>query len=72
MNIVTLVQTILAVLLIFGVLMQARGAGIGGAIGGSDSAGFSTRRGSEKVIFTATIIIAILFFGVSIVRILVQ
>lgn len=74
MNIVTLIQTILAVLLIAGILLQTRGAGMGGAMGGGgdSSSGFSTRRGSEKTIFTGTIIVALIFFGVSVVRVLVQ
>ena len=57
------VQIILSVLLVAIVLLQRTGAQVGGAFGGSDnwSSAFHTRRGIEKVLVTATIIIAILF-----------
>ena len=57
------VQVILSVLLVAAILLQRTGAQVGGAFGGSDnwSSAFHTRRGFEKTLFTATIIIAILF-----------
>ncbi|MFA6432501.1 MAG: preprotein translocase subunit SecG [Candidatus Paceibacterota bacterium] len=57
------VQIILSVLLVAIILLQRTGAQVGGAFGGSDnwSSAFHTRRGLEKVLFTATIIIAVLF-----------
>ena len=56
------VQLILSLLLVGGVLLQQTGAGLGGAFGGDNfSAGFHTRRGAEKFLFHATIVIAILF-----------
>ncbi len=67
--IITIVQIVLAALLIIAILLQQRGAGLSGAFGGEGSV-YSTRRGAEKIIFIATIIIAILFFGVSVIRIL--
>ena len=55
------IQIILALLLVGAVLLQQSGAGIGGAFGGADGGGFYTRRGFEKFLFQATIVIAILF-----------
>lgn len=56
------VQIILSILLIGGVLLQQRGAGLGGAFGGNDSGEtYYTRRGAEKVLFQGTIIVAVLF-----------
>ncbi len=57
------VQIILSVLLVAAILLQRTGASVGGAFGGSDnfSSAFHTRRGFEKGLFTATIIIAVLF-----------
>jgi protein translocase SecG subunit len=57
------VQIILSVLLVGAVLLQRTGAQVGGAFGGSDnlSSAYHTRRGFEKVLFSATIVIAILF-----------
>lgn len=65
---IIIIQSILAVLLIASILIQRRGSGIGGAFGG-DSSAYSTRRGAEKFIFISTIVLAILFFAVSVARI---
>jgi len=55
-------QIILSILLVGGVLLQQTGSSLGGAFGGDNfAAGFHTRRGAEKFLFQATIIIAILF-----------
>lgn len=55
------VQLALAALLVAGVLLQVRGAGLGGAFGAGDGFGFNTRRGAEKYLFIGTIVIAVLF-----------
>lgn len=56
------IQMVLAVLLIAGVLLQQSETGLGGAFGGSDgSTGAHTRRGAEKVLFTGTIVVSVLF-----------
>lgn len=57
------IQIILSVLLVATILLQQTDAGLGGAFGGSDTMGpgHHTRRGPEKVLFYATIIIAVLF-----------
>ena len=56
------IQIGLSILLVAVILLQQTGAGLGGAFGGSDSSsGFHTRRGAEKILFNATIVIAILF-----------
>lgn len=60
-NTLPYIQVTLSVLLVIVILFQQTGAGLGGAFGGSDSSGFHTRRGAEKILFYATIIIAILF-----------
>lgn len=70
MSPITIAQTVLGALLIIAILLQQRGSGLGGSFGG-DSSTYATRRGAEKFIFTATIILAILWIGISIVRLLV-
>jgi preprotein translocase subunit SecG len=56
------IQIVLAVLLIGSVMLQQTGASLGGAFGGDNfSAAYHTRRGSEKYLFWATIVIGILF-----------
>jgi len=55
-------EIILSVLLMGAVVMQRTGAQVGGAFGGSDnmSSAFHTRRGLEKGLFTATLVMAVL------------
>lgn len=56
------IQIVLSVLLIACVLLQQTGASLGGAFGGDNfSAAYHTRRGSEKFLFRATIVVAVLF-----------
>ena len=55
-------QIVLSLLLITGIVLQNRGASIGGAFGGDNFAStFYKRRGAEKFLFQATIVVAILF-----------
>ncbi len=57
------IQITLSVLLIGAILMQRSEAGAGGAFGGGDggSSAVHTKRGSEKTLFQATIVLGILF-----------
>lgn len=57
------VDIILSVVLVVLILLQRTGAQVGGAFGGNDnwSSAFHTRRGLEKGLFIATIIVAVLF-----------
>lgn len=65
-------QIILALLLIAGIVLQQRGAGLGGAFGGDNFAStFYKRRGAEKFLFNATVVVAILFVLSAIVGFLV-
>ncbi len=51
----------LSILLIVGIVLQQRGATLGGAFGGDNFAStFYKRRGAEKFLFNATIAIAVL------------
>ena len=52
----------LSLLLIIGIILQQRGSSLGGAFGGDNFAStFYKRRGAEKFLFNATIVIAILY-----------
>ena len=54
-------EIILSILLIVGIVLQQRGATLGGAFGGDNFAStFYKRRGAEKFLFNATIGIAII------------
>jgi preprotein translocase subunit SecG len=65
--ILNIVQVVLAILLASAILLQARGSGVGLAFGGDGNV-YRTRRGVEKKLHLATIVLAILFFGVSLVN----
>lgn len=58
------VQIGLSVVLILLILIQSKGAGLSGVFGGEGNV-YRTKRGAEKIIFIATIIVVILFFGVA-------
>ncbi len=61
------VQIVLSILLIGGVLLQQSDAALGSAFGGGDSfsSGYHTKRGAEKTIFVATMVVAVLFVATS-------
>jgi len=61
-NILNIAQIILAVLLVLFILLQARGAGVGGIFGGGGNV-YLAKRGIEKKLFHATVVVAILFFA---------
>ncbi|GHO88905.1 preprotein translocase subunit SecG [Dictyobacter formicarum] len=64
---IRIVQIILSIAVIVFILLQARGAGLGSAFGGSSAGSvFKTRRGVERLIFNATIIFIVLFALVSV------
>jgi preprotein translocase subunit SecG len=56
-NVTTIVSAVLMIILI---LMQARGASLGAGFGGSSEL-HTARRGVDKTIYQATIIMAIIF-----------
>ncbi len=56
------VQVALSILLMLCIVLQRTGASLGGAFGADNfSTGFHTRRGFEKTLFRATIVLAVLF-----------
>jgi preprotein translocase subunit SecG len=64
-------QIILSVLLIGAIVLQRTGASLGGAFGADNfSSGFHTRRGLEKTLFYATIVLGILFAVTALVNLL--
>ncbi len=53
---------ILSISLIVSVILQSKGGGLGGLTGADTGGVFSARRGIEKTLFRATVVLAILFF----------
>lgn len=67
------IQIVLSALLVGAVLLQRSEAGLGSAFGSDGfSSGFHTRRGAEKLLFNATIIIAILFTASSLLALVLR
>ncbi len=66
------IQIVLAVLLMVFILLQQTGATLGGAFGGDNfSAAYHTRRGTEKWLFWATIVVGVLFLVCSFAALIV-
>lgn len=59
-------QIIIAVALITVILLQQRGQGLGSVFGGGGSS-FHTKRGMEKILFTSTIALGIIFILTAII-----
>lgn len=53
---------IVSIALITAVVLQSKGAGLGGLTGQDAGAGFSARRGIEKTLFRVTIVFSFIFF----------
>ena len=70
-NLLSIIQMVVAVLLVICVLLQQRGSGMGGIFGGGGE-GYHTKRGMEKVIFTSTIILAFIFLALGLARLIIS
>lgn len=65
----SIAQLVSAVVLIALIMLQERSSGLSGVFGGgSQDSSYQTRRGLERGIFWATILMAIVFAGLSALR----
>ena len=55
---------IISVLLIVSVILQSKGAGLGGLTGADAGSVFTARRGVERTLFWTTIVLSVVFFAV--------
>lgn len=69
-SILNIVQIVIAVLLVATILLQQRGAGLGSAFG-SEGGVYYKKRGMEKIIFTGTVVLAVLFILIAFIRMLI-
>lgn len=68
-----LLQIVISVVLIVVILLQVKGSGFGAALGGmSGGSVFRTKRGLERTLFQATIILTIVFIFVSFLSVQAQ
>jgi preprotein translocase subunit SecG len=61
---------IISVLLILSVILQSKGAGLGGLTGADTGSIFTARRGVERTLFRITIILSVIFFALVITLLL--
>ncbi len=66
-----LAQIVIAIAVIVLVLLQGKSAGLSSMFGGSDMGVYKTRRGVEKTMFNATIVLGILFGILALVTVIV-
>lgn len=67
------IQIVLSILLVASIVLQQTGSSLGGAFGSDNfSAGFHTRRGAEKFLFQATIVLAALFAASAFIALIIQ
>jgi preprotein translocase subunit SecG len=64
---ISIALIITSIALIVSVILQSKGAGLGGLTGGDSGGIFTARRGIEKVLFRVTIGLSVLFFILSII-----
>lgn len=68
-----LLQIVISVILIAVILLQVKGSGFGAALGGmSGGSIYRTKRGLERTLFQATILLVVVFIFVSFLSVVSQ
>jgi preprotein translocase subunit SecG len=62
---------IISLLLILSVILQSKGAGLGGLTGADTGSIFTARRGVERTLFWITIVLSVIFFALVITLLLI-
>jgi len=70
-NILNIIQIAISGLLVVAILLQQRGTGLSGAFGGEGGVYFK-KRGAEKVIFIATIVLSTLLIISAVIRMVIK
>lgn len=69
-TLILIIHLALSITLVSLILLQTSKGGLGSAFGGGEF--YRTKRGAERVVFTATIVTAVLFLLTSVINILVR
>ena len=64
-------QIIVSIALTIVILLQTKSGGLGGMFGGTETAVYKTRRGVERTIFNITIGLAVAFFVITVLNVIV-
>lgn len=67
---ISILQIILGVLLVLVILIQQKGSGLGSSFGG-DLSFYRTKRGAEKLLFYATIVLSLAFILSSLIGLII-
>lgn len=70
-NLLIILQLFFAVSLIAAILLQSRGTGLGNLFGGGGES-YRSKRGAERILFLATIGLAIGFILISVVNVFIR
>ena len=62
---------ITSVALIISVILQSKGAGLGGLTGADTGGVYTARRGVERTLFWVTIVLSVLFFALAITTVII-
>ena len=68
-NVVDISLIVVSVALIASVILQSKGAGLGGLTGADTGGIFTARRGVEKTLFYVTIALSVLFFILAVISV---
>jgi preprotein translocase subunit SecG len=71
-NFLDIALIITAVGLILSVILQSKGAGLGGLTGADTGGVFTARRGIERVLFWVTIVLSVIFFALVITSLFIS
>ena len=63
---------ITSIALIVSVILQSKGAGLGGLTGADTGGIFTARRGVEKTLFRITVILSVIFFILAIATVMIS
>ncbi len=71
-NLLDMALILTSIALVASIILQSKGAGLGG-LTGSDAGGvFTARRGVEKTLFVVTIVFSVLFFVLAITLVILS
>lgn len=71
-NFLDIALIITSIALVLSVILQSKGAGLGGLTGADTGGIFTARRGIERVLFWVTIILSALFFLLDLVIVIIS
>ena len=70
-NILDIALILTSIALVISIILQSKGAGLGG-LSGADAGGvFTARRGVERTLFWVTIVFSVLFFSLAIASVII-